>query len=273
MKLKVWLSLAVAALSFSALAVGQFGGTEASFGAVPPPEGVPGQTGSGGPANPSNIPRARKMAPFWALGPKWQLGLRRDVMEETGIQVEKLKSFIDIMRKYPPLNPSDPNVTEASYKLRIKEQDEAFYELLEKPQRDRLEQLYYQFNGSLVLTVYEINQNLAMTSEQREKVYAIGKDLSKLAKKLSKQMESGELKTGDGGMKEAVEKAKKDIDAILTEEQRAKFKQMQGDKFEFKESGSVMDRPDTRSGGRGGRRSGGGGGDNGSGQTQGDGGY
>lgn len=110
--------------------------------------------------------------------------------------------------------------------------DEETFKLLTADQVKRLKELFIQFNGAAAVPHPVISKDLGITDDQKTKIKAL-QDANQ--KKLIESF-------GAGGSPEEARKTieklqdelKDDIEKLLTDDQKAKFKEMQGTKFEFK---------------------------------------
>ena len=110
--------------------------------------------------------------------------------------------------------------------------DEETFKLLTADQGKRLKELFVQYNGAAAISHPVISKDLGITDEQKTKI----KDAQDANSK--KLIES----FGGGGSPEEARKTieklqddlKADLEKLLTDEQKAKLKELQGAKFEFK---------------------------------------
>jgi len=110
--------------------------------------------------------------------------------------------------------------------------DDQCIKLLTADQATRLKQLFIQYNGASSITQPVISKDLGITDDQKTKIKAAQDDNFK---------KMGELMQGGGSpednakpMAKLQDDLKDSLEKILTDEQRTKFKTMQGAKFEFK---------------------------------------
>jgi len=123
------------------------------------------------------------------------------------------------------------SIRPAIEKVNAKYDDETF-KLLTAEQVKRIKELFIQFNGAAAVPHPAIAKDLGITEDQKTKIKAAQDDNGR------KLMES----FGSGGSPEEARKTieklqndlKAEIEKLLTEEQKTKFKEMQGAKFEFK---------------------------------------
>jgi hypothetical protein len=121
-------------------------------------------------------------------------------------------------------------IREAIDKINTK-YDEEVQKVLTGDQTIRLKQLFIQFNGSTALANGSIQKDLALTDDQKAKVKAAQDDQ---AKKMKDLFSAGQPDDFQASMKKIQDEVKAALDKVLTDDQRAKFKTMEGAKFEFK---------------------------------------
>lgn len=130
---------------------------------------------------------------------------------------------------------------EKSEKL-SKEMDEMLYEALDEGQSKRLKELVVQRQGVNALQNEEVAKKLALTDDQKSKVNSVFEQRRSKFREL--------FTPGQGFDRSKFEELNKETEqqamAVLTPEQKEKFQQMQGAKFDFPER--------ERRGRRGGRR-------------------
>ncbi len=188
------------------------------------------QPGQGSPARPG----ARNNMPgFFMLTYKSQLVLRQDVRDELGIDREMLMQIGRAMMEHMPRDMKPSGDPKGQIKRQFLNQDDAVDKLLTKEQRDRLHQIWIQFNGSLVASDFNTGKALQLTQAQQDQIDTIIKDLDKIAKAEADKRASGQPLTGENTMIKAREEAKAKVDKILSDAQRAALEQMGGEKFKF----------------------------------------
>jgi Spy/CpxP family protein refolding chaperone len=112
--------------------------------------------------------------------------------------------------------------------------------ILKPEQLERLKQIQMQFDTASAIVKADVAKELGLTAEQRSKIAAVSKQTKEKALKELRGAKGakGAAKAGDQKAKfaEAQEKVRKEINEkvieILTQEQRAKFEKMQGEKIE-----------------------------------------
>ncbi|MFO0812805.1 MAG: hypothetical protein U0796_06275 [Gemmatales bacterium] len=122
----------------------------------------------------------------------------------------------------------------------FKKIDEEVNKLLEQPQRDRLKQLALQRQGLTALATDEVAREVQLETEQKEMVKHILDDQRKKTQEFFQEMfQNGgpgnidRTKVGDF-MKKQREQTEADLAIVLTPEQKAKWEELQGAKFDFK---------------------------------------
>ncbi|MHB0960124.1 MAG: hypothetical protein ACYC6N_07520 [Pirellulaceae bacterium] len=122
---------------------------------------------------------------------------------------------------------------------RTAEQEKKIAEILDAQQVARLKQIRLQASGAMGLMNEDVAKELNITEEQRNKMRDAMRDLR----------ESAQADGGPGGFAEMREKMNAKVMEILTDEQKAQYKEMQGEPFDVAQ---------LRMGGPGGGRRGGG---------------
>ncbi len=115
-------------------------------------------------------------------------------------------------------------------KINTKYDDEVL-KLFSADQVTRLKQLFIQFNGAVAIANPLISKDLAMTDDQKAKIKAAQDDQSK---KMRDLFANGPPEDGPKAFQKLQDDFKAALDKILTDDQRTKFKAMEGAKFEFK---------------------------------------
>lgn len=120
----------------------------------------------------------------------------------------------------------------------FKKIDEEVDKLLEQPQRDRLKQLVLQRQGLAALAEEKVAKELGLEPEQKDLVKQIMDDQRKKTQEFFQKMLS------DGGgfqqdqvtthMKKLREQTEQDLAIVMTPEQKSKWDEMLGPKFEYK---------------------------------------
>ncbi|MBX3110698.1 MAG: hypothetical protein KF857_01710 [Fimbriimonadaceae bacterium] len=141
---------------------------------------------------------------------------------------------------------------EAMQKMQ-KENDEAVNKVLTADQQKRLKQIGIQLAGDRAILDPEVQKELGMTAEQTDKIKKLQSDQMTANQELMRKMRDQEIDRDQfQGLMEKNNKALNDeIAKIMTEEQKAKLKELAGPKFEAD--------PNIRGGFGGGRPGGGGG--------------
>jgi hypothetical protein len=127
-----------------------------------------------------------------------------------------------------------------------KKTDEAVKMVLDEKQMPRLQQLQVQQEGPSALLRAEIADKLGLSDDQKGKLAEIQKKSTPDMRGAFRQGQSREeIEKVMTEMRERREKARADMVAVLSPDQKEKWEAMQGKKFEFP-------RPEFRFGGRGG---------------------
>jgi DNA gyrase/topoisomerase IV subunit A len=123
----------------------------------------------------------------------------------------------------------------------FKKIDEEVNKLLEQPQRDRLKQLALQRQGLSALAQDDVAREVQLEAEQKEMVKHILDDQRKKTQEFFQEMMQN-----NGGqfnidrtkvtehMKKQREQTESDLAIVLSPEQKTKWEELQGPKFDFK---------------------------------------
>jgi hypothetical protein len=122
-------------------------------------------------------------------------------------------------------------IFKAVEKINAKYDDECA-KVLTADQNARVEQLFIQFNGAGAIVNPSISKDLAITDDQKTKIKAIQDDQRK---KMMEQFQSGGPPDADT-MKKLQDDQNAQLLKVLSDDQRTKFKTMEGAKFEFKKA-------------------------------------
>jgi len=167
----------------------------------------------------------------------------RAELKITDDQQEQLKKFVDdqsakrkdIFANFKDLSDDDKKTKFTEWSKASKEAStKLLSDTLKPDQMKRLTQLYYQKASIMVVNDNEeVAKALALTDEQKEKLKTIATDLGKEVRELTGGNKGGFNKEASTKMtalrKEYVEKAT----AVLTDEQKKKWDDLTGEKFEF----------------------------------------
>jgi hypothetical protein len=167
-----------------------------------------------------------------------ELKTTSDVNSKIDGLVDKLQA--ELQDTFQGANGDFDAIRPAIDKINAKYDDECA-KILTADQNSRLKQLFIQYNGAMAIMNPAVSTDLAITEDQKTKIKAAQDDNNK---KMRDAFANG------GGQDEAQQTfaklqddLKATLDKILTDDQRAKFKTMQGAKFEFKkvtvDSGSM----------------------------------
>ena len=109
-------------------------------------------------------------------------------------------------------------------------------EILLPQQMDRLRQINLQVQGTRALNEPEVAEALGITEEQKTQLATIRDELRKQAeeRRAARQANQGNQGQDNQADRDARRKAAQDrIMAVLTDEQKAKFEELKGEKFEL----------------------------------------
>jgi hypothetical protein len=170
------------------------------------------------------------------MGGGGPLGLltRKDVQEDLKMsedQVSKVKELSDKQREaMAELKDLSKEERQDKMKEMGKANDKALAQILKPEQQKRLKQLrFQQFGTNAIATNAEVADGLGLTGDQREKLKGITDDMRKEVQELrdsgappeEMQKKMAELRKSSGDK----------IMGLLTDEQKAKWKEMQGEPF------------------------------------------
>ena len=109
--------------------------------------------------------------------------------------------------------------------------DDEVVKILTPEQITRLKQLFIQFNGATAITNPVIAKDLTITDDQKAKIKTVQADG---AAKMRELFSNGPPEDGSKALEKLQDETKAALAKILTDDQRTKFKEMEGTKFEFK---------------------------------------
>ena len=119
---------------------------------------------------------------------------------------------------------------------------------LKPEQKKRFHEIEAQILGTRALALPHFQKELALTDKQKEELKGINEDMAK--DRLEIMKEAGKDKEGRQAAFQKIQKLQQDASAkalkVLTAEQQTKFKELQGEKFNY-----VPDQPPFGRGGRG----------------------
>jgi len=147
------------------------------------------------------------------------------------IQDLKGKMNAERMDAFGAANGDMEAMGKAIEKINVK-YDEEIAKLLTADQNTRLQQLFIQFNGAIALEKPSVQKDLTFTDDEKAKVKAAEDDQQKKIRDLF----GGGAPPDDfqKSIQKIQDETKAALDKILTDDQRTKFKTMEGAKFEFK---------------------------------------
>jgi Spy/CpxP family protein refolding chaperone len=185
------------------------------------------------------------------------LALQKSVSEElklTSDQIDRLKQLPEPERRGRGENAEERRKSRLE---EFKEREKKVAEVLEPGQLNRLKQINYQVMGPRAFMLPAMSDGLNLKDEEKSKIRTV---VEGSFREYGRLMESGAIKEGDSEeIKEANREqfAKVDaatmekINAVLTSEQQAKYKEMLGEPFKGK-----IERPGPGRAGAGSRRRG-----------------
>ncbi len=115
------------------------------------------------------------------------------------------------------------------------ELDKVVKAALDDKQRDRFEQLWLQSNGMLSLSEDKTGKAFSLTDDQKKKLNGIFEDYREKMKDLFMSSSGGgtEISIDHKKMEELKKEVEVKVTEVLTDEQRKKWKDMTGEKFDF----------------------------------------
>jgi Spy/CpxP family protein refolding chaperone len=130
------------------------------------------------------------------------------------------------------------------------EASKAQEELLNPQQKNRLKEITVQQSGPRAFLDQEVQKTLNLTDEQKDKIKTINENFQKQEFEIFPRRGGGRASPGRGGYQERFEKSdalrKESVDkilAILTDDQKKKYKEMTGMPFELKRAAQPSERP------------------------------
>jgi Spy/CpxP family protein refolding chaperone/uncharacterized protein YukE len=115
--------------------------------------------------------------------------------------------------------------------------NKAIGEILTTDQAKRFKQVRFQIMGSRALSTEEVQKELKMTEEQTKKIKDIGEETTKETRKLFEGLGRNDREKFQEAQKKVAELVKESegkIAGTLTTDQKKSWKEMQGEKFEYK---------------------------------------
>lgn len=106
--------------------------------------------------------------------------------------------------------------------------------VLNDTQKKRLKELEYQWQGAMALNQQEVAQAVGLTQEQRTKIAGIQEQMGQTLRDAMQGFQpGGDMTEVRKKMEDVRSKTEKEIEAVLTAEQKQKWQQMQGKSFTF----------------------------------------
>ena len=185
------------------------------------------------------------------------LGLRevREELKTTPEQNKQLQELAEELRgRRGDFNPQDfENLSQeerrerfekmrSEMEARAKESDEKLAKILDAKQIERLNQLRLQRQGAMALGRPEVGKQLGLSEEQQEKIRTIQREAGPGGPggpggRNFAEMSDEERREAITKMREQREKSEADVLAVLSDEQKTKWNELQGEKFEFPRGG------------------------------------
>jgi Spy/CpxP family protein refolding chaperone len=157
----------------------------------------------------------------------------REELKLTEEQAQKLGAEgRKIREKFAGLGKAEPAEREKKMAELREESDKVLAEILKPEQAKRLKQIFLQHQGPRALTDAEVAKALEITDEQKKQFQAIHDEITDELKKLADAGKDG--KEGEDTRKKAAELRKnagQKMQKLLTEKQRAKWRELVGEHF------------------------------------------
>ncbi len=156
--------------------------------------------------------------------------MNKDVQQDLKMTDEQIAKVNELMQKQrEAMKDLSPEEKREKMPDMAKANERQVSQILKPEQRQRLKQLRLQRDGAMAIADPEVASNLQLSGEQREKIKSITDDMRK---------EFGELRQSGAPPEEMRQKmgelrksTNDKIMEVLTEEQKAKWKEMQGAPF------------------------------------------
>jgi hypothetical protein len=167
-----------------------------------------------------------------------------DELKVTDEQREKLlrQALEQVMETGPFLNSLAESGQEREQKLNEHRKNakeklaKRLKEVLQPEQLTRLRQVNFQQEGGFALGEEDVQKDLKISQEERQKFKAILRDLQKKVEALTKEAQSG---INSDQFVPNLEKLRKEhakkLEAVLTDDQKKQWKELQGPPFELRE--------------------------------------
>ena len=208
-----------------------------------------GRRGRGGPGGPGGFGRRGGGPESGAM----LLGMRevREELKVTPEQEKQVQELAEEMRgnfnfqELQDLSPEERRERlekmRPEMEARAKQADEKLAKILDEKQMARLNQLRMQRQGVMALGRPEVGKQLGLSEEQQGKI----RDIAESARpqfggpggRNFQDMSDEERREAFTKMQEQREKAEADVLAVLTDEQKTKWNELKGEKFEFPRGG------------------------------------
>lgn len=116
---------------------------------------------------------------------------------------------------------------------RSKKEEDAAKLVLKPEQLDRLNELRLQRAGASALERSEVAEKVGLTQEQKDKIASISQEARRDGGGFNRDASQEERRQAAAEARERREKTNAEILALLTPEQKTKWEEMQGAKFDF----------------------------------------
>lgn len=181
-----------------------------------------------------------------------ELGLTEDQKTKIRQAQEKRQAAMQELRNLPP--------EERQQKIQELMRFNDLTDALNDTQKKRLKELEYQWQGAMALNQQETAQAVGLTQEQRTKIAGIQEQMGQTLREAMRDFQpGGDMTEVRKKMEDLRNKTEKEIEAVLTAEQKQKWQAMQGKPFTFEGGrGMGFGRGGFGAGGRGGFGVGGG---------------
>lgn len=161
---------------------------------------------------------------------------QKSVQDELKLTDDQVKKFTELQEKqrggFRDLQGLSQEEVRAKMQERAKETDRAISEGLKPEQLKRLNQIYYQQRGADTFTDPEVQKALGFTDDQKQKVEAIQKDGQAAMRDLFQP--GGDRAEAAKKMEEFRKSQQEKLTSVLTADQKTKWTELQGTKFEGK---------------------------------------
>jgi Spy/CpxP family protein refolding chaperone len=188
---------------------------------------------------------------FFRGGSELMLLRQKSVQDELKVTEDQVKKVTELAEKqrgaFGELRNLSREERQKKIEERSKENAKALAEILKPEQVKRLKQISLQQQGARAINNPEVATALNLTAEQKEKVKSIGEEA---AKEMRELFQGGNREEARKEMADLRKSTEEKVQGVLTTEQKAKLKELQGEPFK----GEIRPPERNRPGGRGARR-------------------